>query len=264
MELPSSGHTDVRDRAADYRLGTNHLTHDLRFNGTFELPIGPNQLFFGNTSGWVARVLERWQASFIFNGFSGRPVSITGQQTLWGGSNPDVVGPWNLRSGETHWGRRVSATEVGGFFFGDPNNPSPFTAITDPQCAPGGPLDRTDAMGTNLTADTTSYCTLQALTDAGTGQILLQNAKPGKRGTLGSNTFQTRGVWTLDGNVSKTFQISESKSVQIRVDATNMLNHPIPNDPTLNINSNEPFGNQNGKSQFQGARAFRGTVRVSF
>jgi hypothetical protein len=264
MELPSSGHTDVRDRAADYRLGTNHLTHDLRFNGTFELPIGPNKLFFGNTSGWVARVLERWQASFIFNGFSGRPVSITGQQTLWGGSNPDVVGPWNLRSGETHWGRRVSATEVGGFFFGDPNNPSPFTAITDPQCAPGGPLDRTDAMGTNLTADTTSYCTLQALTDAGTGQILLQNAKPGKRGTLGSNTFQTRGVWTLDGNVSKTFQISESKSVQIRVDATNMLNHPIPNDPTLNINSNEPFGNQNGKSQFQGARAFRGTVRVSF
>jgi hypothetical protein len=264
MELPSSGHTDLRDRAADYRLGTNHLTHDLRFNGTFELPIGPNKLFFGNTSGWVARLLERWQASFIFNGFSGRPVSISGQQTLWAGTNPDVVGPWNLRSGETQWGRTVSATEVGGFFFGDPKQPSPFVAITDPQCAPGGPLDRTDAMGTNLTADPTSYCTLNALTNAATGQILLQNAKPGKRGTLGSNTFQTRGVWTFDGNVSKTFQISESKSVQLRVDATNILNHPIPNDPTLNINSDEPFGNQNGKSQFQAPRAFRGTVRISF
>jgi hypothetical protein len=95
----------------------------------------------------------------------------------------------------------------------------PFVAITDPQCAPGDPLDHTDAMGTNLTGDPTSYCTLNALTDAATGQILLQNAKPGKRCTLGSNTFQTRGVWTFDGTVSKTFQISESKSVQLRVDA---------------------------------------------
>jgi len=174
------------------------------------------------------------------------------------------VGPWNLRSGQTRWGRTVSATEVGGFFFGDPNSPSPFQKVRDPQCAPGGPLDRTDAMGTNLTADPTSYCTLDALADAATGQILLQNARPGTRGTLGTNTFQTRGVWTFDGNVSKTFQISESKSVQVRVDATNILNHPIPNDPTLSINSNEPFGNQNGKSQFQDPRAFRGTIRFSF
>ena len=170
------------------------------------------------------------------------------------------MGPWNLRTGETRWGRTVSATEVGGFFFGDANSPSPFMKVPDPQCAPGGPLDRTDAMGTNLTADPTTYCTLDALADASTGQILLQNARPGTRGTLGANTFQTRGVWTLDGNVSKTFPISESKSVQVRVDATNILNHPIPNDPTLSINSNEPFGNQNGKSQFQDPRAFRGLV----
>jgi hypothetical protein len=264
MSLASAGHVDIRDRAADYTLGTNHLTHDLRFNGQFELPIGPNKLLFGNTSGWVARLLERWQTSFIFNGFSGRPVSVTGTQTLWSGSNPDVVGSWNLRGGNTEWGRVVSPTEVGGFFFGDPSQPSPFVKVQDPQCAPGGPLDFTDAMGTNLTADPTSYCTLDALADASTGQILLQNARPGTRGTLGTNTFQSRGVWTFDGNIGKTFQISESKSIQVRVDATNILNHPIPNDPTLSINSNEPFGNQNGKSQFQSPRAFRGTLRLSF
>jgi hypothetical protein len=206
-------------------------------------------------------LLEQWQTSFIFNGFSGRPVSITGQQTLWSGSNPDVVGPWDVRGGHTEWGRVVSPTTVGGSFFGDP---SPFVKVQDPQCAPGGPLDTTDVMGTNLTADPTSYCTLDALASAATGQILLQNARPGRRGTLGTNTFQTRGVWTFDGNVSKTFRISESKSVQVRIDATNILNHPIPNDPTLSINSNEAFGNQNGKSAFQAARAFRGMLRLSF
>jgi hypothetical protein len=264
LSLAASGHRDLSNRALDYTLGTNHLTHDLRFNGSFELPIGPNKLLLGNTSGWVARLLERWQTSFIFNGFSGRPVSITAQQTMWGGSNPDVVGPWNVRGGQTRWGRVVSSTNVGGFYFGDPSQPSPFMKVQDPQCAPGGPLDVSDLMGTNLTADPTSYCTLDALADASTGQILLQNAKPGKLGTLGTNTFQTRGVWTLDGNVSKTFRIAESKSLQVRVDATNILNHPIPNDPTLSINANEAFGNQNGKSAFQSPRAFRGTLRLTF
>jgi hypothetical protein len=261
LSLAASGHTDMRDRAADYMLGTNHITHDLRLNGTFELPIGPNKLLLSNSSGWLARLVERWQASFIFNGFSGRPVSITGTQTMWNGSNPDVVGPWNVRSGHTEWGRTVSATQTGGAFFGIP---SPFAKVQDPQCAPGGPLDRTDLMGTNLTADPTSYCTLDALADASTGQILLQNAKPGTRGTLGSNTFQTRGVWSFDGAMSKAFQLTETIAAQIRVDATNILNHPIPNDPTLSINSNEPFGNQNGKSQFSNPRAFRATLRVTF
>jgi hypothetical protein len=261
MELPSSGYTDMLNRDADYRLGTNHLTHDLRFNGTFELPLGPNKLLFANSSGWLARTLEHWQTSFIFNGFSGRPVSITGQQTLWNGSNPDVVGPWNLRGGHTEWGRVVSPTTAGGSFFG---NPSPFVNVVDPQCAAGGPLDSTDLMGTNLTADRSSYCTLKALADGKTGQLLLQNAQPGKRGTLGTNTFQSRGVWTFDGAVSKSFQVSESKTVQFRIDATNILNHPIPNDPVLSLNSDEAFGNQNGKSQFQAPRAFRATLRLTF
>jgi len=271
LSLQTDDYTDERNRAADYRLGTNHNTHDLRFNGTFELPIGPNKLLLGNSSGWFARALERWQLGFIFTGFSGRPVSITaagvgGQgdiapQALWDGDNPDVVGPWDVRKGQTEWGRVISTTAVGGSFFG---NPSPYVKVQDPQCRPGGPLDVTDAMGTNLTANPASYCYLDALARADTGEILLQNPQPGRRGTLGANTFETRGVWTFDGNISKTFQISESKSVQIRVDATNILNHPIPNDPVVNINSNDEFGNQTGKSAFQSPREFRATVRLGF
>jgi hypothetical protein len=191
-------------------------------------------------------------------------VSITGQQTLWGGSNPDVVGPWNVRGGSTQWGRAVSATQLGGNFFHAPDGTNPYIKVQDPQCRPGGPLDFTDAMGTNLTADPASYCTIDALADAATGQILLQNARPGTLGTLGLNTFSTRGVWTLDGNISKSFRLSEAISAQIRIDAANILNHPIPNDPQVNINSNTPFGDQIGKSAFQAPRTFRGTLRLSF
>ncbi len=37
--------------------------------------------------------------------------------------------------------------------------------------------------------------------------------------------------WNLDANLSKTFQITESKSLQFRIDCTNVLNHPWPADP---------------------------------
>jgi hypothetical protein len=269
LALATSGYTDLRNRAADYGKTGQHLTHDFRANATVELPVGPNKLFFGNTSGWVARLIERWQTSFILNMYTGRPVSVTGQQTMWGGSMPDVVGPFNVRGGSTEWGTIVTNTAtgaLGGTYFGAQ---SPFMKVPDPQCAVGGLVDVTDAMGYNLRINNNGVgnaplelCTLDALASADTGQILLQNAKPGKRGTLGTNTMQTRGVWSFDASASKTFRVTESVNAQIRIDATNALNHPTPPDPTLGINSNTAFGNITGDKT--GSRAFRGTLRLSF
>jgi hypothetical protein len=276
MTLPGDDNISLLDRKADYTLSGNHLTHDFRTNGTIELPLGPNKLLFGNASGWFARALERWQASFIFNAYSGRPVSIIGTQTLWGGAgcppgtacgNPDIVGPLPIRDGEVEWGTITinNIGNTGGTFFG---SPSPFAKVADPVCAPGGLTDRTDAMGWNLRGNVgtngqfTALCTLDAVARASTGQILLQNAQPGKRGTLGTNTMSTRGVWSFDGNVSKSFRIDESKSIQLRMDATNILNHPTPADPTLNINSDTDFGEIRGDKT--GNRTFRGSMRITF
>src|SRR6185436_8386861 len=58
-------YTNPADRQADYTLSPGHVSHDFRSFGTFELPIGPNKLLMGNSSGLLARALERWQASFI-------------------------------------------------------------------------------------------------------------------------------------------------------------------------------------------------------
>ena len=45
------------------------------------------------------------------------------------------------------------------------------------------------------------------------------------------------GRWFFDANISKAFRISETKSIQIRFDANNILNHP---------NFANPYGGQNG------------------
>jgi hypothetical protein len=97
---------------------------------------------------------------------------------------------------------------------------------------------------------------------ADTGQIVLQNPQPGTRGTLGLRTIENPGTWSFDANLSKAFQISESKSVQIRFDATNVFNHPIPNNPTLDINNSNPFGHIQEKSAAR--RQFQAQVRFAF
>jgi hypothetical protein len=107
-----------------------------------------------------------------------------------------------------------------------------------------------------------NFCSLLAVTDARTGEIVLQNPQPGTRGTIGRQSIALPGQWSLDGNMSKTFQISESKSVQVRFDSTNILNHPSPATPTLSINNTNPFGYISAKGTQH--REFKGQLRLNF
>jgi hypothetical protein len=65
--------------------------------------------------------------------------------------------------------------------------------------------------------------------------------------------------------MSKRFQLTESKTLQVRVDALNILNHPQPANPNLNLN-NPPgtttaFGEIATKT---GARSFQAQLRLNF
>jgi hypothetical protein len=93
-----------------------------------------------------------------------------------------------------------------------------------------------------------------------TVQIVLQNPQPGRQGTLGQNTVENLGVIRFDANLSKTFRISETKSLQVRIDATNVLNHPTPGGPSFSINSDN-FGLSTTKT---GNRNFQGQLRLTF
>src|SRR5438093_13382773 len=95
-----------------------------------------------------------------------------------------------------------------------------------------------------------SLCTLNAIKDVKTGQILLQNALPGAFPTMGYGQIFGPGRWRFDANVSKSIKLTESKSLQFRLDATDVLNHPEPLAPSLNITGTNAtnFGLITGKS----------------
>ena len=67
--------------------------------------------------------------------------------------------------------------------------------------------------------------------------IMLQNPLPGHQGSLGGGTMRQPGRFYLDANLSKTFMFTETRGIQIRVDATNVLNTVVYPNWNTNIQS---------------------------
>ena len=75
------------------------------------------------------------------------------------------------------------------------------------------------------------------------------------------NSLEGPGRIRFDANVAKTIKISETKSLQFRMDARNVLNHPDPGTPIVSINSAN-FGLINAKSTQH--REFQAQLRLTF
>jgi hypothetical protein len=149
--------------------------------------------------------VENWQTSFIVNINSGSPSSLSAANMLYGNGVADIVEPFDPKAAQVTWDGQF------GNYFGS----GQYIKVTDPQCA-------------EQPANLRSFCTLQAVQDTTTGQIVLQNPRPGKRGTLGRQVIELPGQWNFDAAISKTFRITEQKNLQFRMDATNILNHRDP------------------------------------
>jgi hypothetical protein len=237
-------YTNPTDRHADYSVQPDTRVHDFRTNGTFALPIGPNKLMFGQSSGTVARIIENWQLGWIVNVNSGPPMTVTVNNSLYGNARPDLVGPFPTREGPVTFEGVPAAS--GAYW-----QPGSFTVDRDPQCLA-------------IAASLRGLCTLNAIKDAKTGQILFQNAQPGTFPTMGIGQIFGPGRWRFDANISKAIKLTESKNLQFRLDATNVLNHPEPNAPILNITGNAAtnFGLINGKSNLR--RQLQAQLRFNF
>ncbi len=82
----------------------------------------------------------------------------------------------------------------------------------------------------------------------------------GQLGTLGLRPIEGAGTWDFDANLQKSVRITETKIVTFRIDAQNLLNHPTPGTPNLNINTGT-FGEISTKT---GSRTLQGQVRFQF
>jgi len=249
--------TDPTNRAQDYTLLPSHRRHALVTYGTFALPVGPNKLLFNKASGVWARLVENWQASWIVNMTSGAPMSILAQSMLYGNGVPDVVGPFDTKARDFLWAEGLPT----GNLYADAKGAPKYTKVKDPQC-----------LNPNYVAASLALsCTLNAVADS-SGRVILQTPLPGKQGTLGRNPIESIGLWTADMSVQKRIQVTEGKSVSVRLDATNVFNHPTPGlaggffaaapgTPDLNLQSFVPFGNFASKV---GNRRFQLKARLDF
>jgi hypothetical protein len=278
LGLVPQGWTTPLDRNADYAPPYQDVRHDFRLNGTFELPIGQGKMLLGHTSGLLARLVEHWQTGFIFNVSSGNPRTVTaghmfyatGNQNLDAGQNrADLVAP-ELFSPNTKGHLQWNPPGNNGFWYGKDK----WLTVADPQCAPGGVTDHVDSMGFNLL--NSGFCSLQAVTaetsTGSAGKIVFQNPYPGHRGNMPFG-LNAPGQYAFNANVSKRFRLNETKSLQLRVDALNVLNHPGPNDPqgiavggTINV-PGAIFGQFQGKGGLGAnpqTRYLTGQLRLDF
>jgi hypothetical protein len=192
MGLPSSGYNDPLNRDFDRQLG-NERAHDFRMNGTAELPFGPNKLFFANSSGWVARLIERWQMGFIFTVSSGAPQSLTGagipggfpgspsaqryasSQNFqpYGNARLNPTEFWKIPHGHVEFNGTATGNAFGifgnnqsdlGTYFGSdiPGKVGSFTTVIDPQCSDPTQVVQVDSKGYAF-ATSAGGCDLRAL-----------------------------------------------------------------------------------------------------
>jgi hypothetical protein len=265
MQLPGTGYTDPLMRDLDRQRSVDNL-HNFRANGSLQLPIGPNKLLFSNASGWVARLIEGWQTSFILNMSTGQPASITGAGTMRYANARYVATPyWKVPKGKAEWNGPNGNT---GTFFGTDT----FVTQRDPQC-----FDTTV-----VAASIAGFCTLNGLAmrvpagspdsfvlpDNTSAVNVLVNPKPGEFGTVGSRILDSWGQFFLDANVQKSFRLTESNQLSIRVDATNILNHPQLATPNFAVGGTA-FGaiGTKGGAIFGGGpvqRNFQAQLRLTF
>src|SRR5207253_9337488 len=217
----------------------NHRTHDIRSDGTWELPFGPQRKLLGSRSGIVARLVERWQLGGIFSWNSGTPLTIlSGRSTITGGTTitPDIVGDFPKNIGGV-----VKVANGVTYFTG-------LTQVTDP--------DRANV--TTLQSTQGSY-TGMAIQDS-QGNLLLVNAPAGRHGNMGLNWIEGPANLGLDMNLIKRVKIAETKEFELRLDALSVLNHANFGNPNLNINSSS-FGRITAAS---GNRTFVLNLRLNF
>ena len=270
--------TNPVDRHSDYSIVNLSHPHVFRMNGSIEMPFGPGKLLFRNSSGTLARAIEGWRFGAIWTASSGPWTSITAQNMLYANGVPDVANADLLKEllndAGVKWGAPAGAFTEGRYF-----DPAKWTKVADPQC---GAITNLQNLNTG-----SNRCVLQAvakIVDPGTassfplndgsgknGIIVLQNPQPGHQGNLGQNVLRGLPVWRFDANLAKAFRITETKSMQFRVDAFNVLNHPQPGNPNLSINPNLTAGTTFGTSipwgqitNKTGARVLQGQLRLEF
>jgi hypothetical protein len=208
------------------------LTHVIRFNYVYRVPIGSGHIFSaGKLNRWV---LNGWQISGIFQHQSGQPYSVfSGRGTF---NRNGVLGTNDGNTVNTNMTmdqlRQVMSFRMTG---------------SGPYMVAASALG---ADGRAVAADGSAPFSGEAFLMPGAGTI----------GQLGKRVFDGPWTTTFDFGALKQFHITERKSIDLRLDSSNFFNHPafsLGNQTVTSTTFGKITGTFSGRRVFQGAIYFR-------
>jgi hypothetical protein len=185
-----------------------------KVSGVWDLPFGYGKRVLGSSRGVLGRLVEKWQTAVIFNKQSGTPTTFsTSAGGTFNTTSTTDIALGALPSGSVH---------------ASGNNIVYFSGLTQVQ----------DPTVKNLPSNLQSLSTLYAIQGAN-GQLLLQNPTPGSLSPLSPTAYRGLGTFTLNLQLSKAVTLNAERNItlRLRADALNLLNRPIWNNPSLNIDS---------------------------
>jgi hypothetical protein len=212
----------------------------------WELPFGKGKTFFGSSGRLMNALVGGWQTGAILTVQDGSPISLV-----------ETPGTFNLNNsaGDT-------AVAVGGI-----NSIAGVSKIGSGVTYFNGLTQVPDPSRANITSAVRNLSTMFAIANS-SGQLLFVNAAPGQLGTLGYGVLRGPGLFNLDMNLVKRFQITEKITFQLQADALSVTNTPQfanPSAANLNIDS-ATFGNITNTIPFGtgGARVVVLKGRITF
>ena len=221
---------DPNNHKLDKSLLSFHRTHDIRSNGTWELPFGPGRKFMTGGPSIITRLVEKWQLGGIVGWSSGQPLTITASNNQL--TFTPVPGQIAI----------VQTANTPAILANFPKNAGSVTPIANGATYFPGLTQVDDPFKLKVTNLQTlnSSDSQKALMDAN-GNIVLANPAAGTVGSLGRTWIEGPGHIKMDVNLVKRIRVDEQKSVELRIDAIDVLNTPYWNNPTVDINSSS-FG----------------------
>jgi hypothetical protein len=82
----------------------------------------------------------------------------------------------------------------------------------------------------------------------------------GTLGNQGRNTLQAQGYWNFDTSVDRSFPIHDQLSVNLRVEAYNVFNHPVLNTPGATTTTTSSLGTISSTASTQRILQFSGKI----
>jgi len=208
---------DPNNFRLDKALLAFHRTHIFTGNGTYSLPFGTNRALLSTAPVWLDRIVGQWQFGFLTRWSSGAPLTLSAGNlaNIWQATNNTA----NIL-GEFAQGKLTK--------FANRGLPTFFPGVTQ---AP----DPGRASVTSVNTLNAAYSN-RAIFDS-QGRPLLVNPAPGEVGGLGIRTIEGPSRFQLDMNLAKRVRLDEARQLEFRMDVTNVLNHPIFDNPNTDINS---------------------------